>query len=74
MLATQVASALGVAVSARMMASAAAPVRPKVFFDCTIGGQAAGRIEFELFSDVVVRYDVLHNSYLLLSFLLYRLV
>jgi hypothetical protein len=24
--------------------------RPKVFFDITIGGQAAGRITFELFS------------------------
>ena len=34
-------------------ASAPAPVRPKVFFDMTIGGQAAGRIVFELFSDVV---------------------
>jgi peptidylprolyl isomerase len=27
--------------------------RPKVFFDVTIGGRAAGRIVFELFSDVV---------------------
>jgi hypothetical protein len=34
-------------------ASAPAPVRPKVFFDMTIGGHEAGRIVFELFSDVV---------------------
>lgn len=27
--------------------------RPKVFFDVTIGGKAAGRIVFELFNDVV---------------------
>lgn len=26
---------------------------PKVFFDITIGGVSAGRIEFELFADVV---------------------
>lgn len=29
------------------------PVHPKVFFDMTIGGREAGRIVFELFSDVV---------------------
>jgi len=27
--------------------------RPKVFFDVAIGGKPAGRIVFELFSDVV---------------------
>ncbi|KAK8818291.1 cytosolic cyclophilin [Blastocystis sp. ATCC 50177/Nand II] len=27
--------------------------RPHVFFDVTIGGQPAGRIEFELFNDIV---------------------
>ena len=27
--------------------------KPIVFFDITIGGQAAGRITFELFSDIV---------------------
>jgi peptidylprolyl isomerase len=27
--------------------------RPKVFFDVTVGGRAAGRIVFELFSDIV---------------------
>ncbi len=26
---------------------------PRVFFDVTIGGKPAGRIEFELFADVV---------------------
>lgn len=31
----------------------AAPARPKVFFDISIGGKPAGRIVFELFSDVV---------------------
>ncbi len=34
------------------MASATAK-RPKVFFDITIGGSAAGRITMELFSDAV---------------------
>lgn len=29
------------------------PVRPKVFFDMSIGGRPAGKIVFELFSDVV---------------------
>ncbi len=28
-------------------------MNPKVFFDITIGGQAAGRVTFELFADVV---------------------
>src|SRR3954465_6799571 len=27
--------------------------RPKVFFDITIGGQAAGRVSFELYNDIV---------------------
>jgi cyclophilin family peptidyl-prolyl cis-trans isomerase len=27
--------------------------RPRVFFDISIGGKAAGRIEMELYSDVV---------------------
>lgn len=39
-----------------MAAAAAAGVaRPRVFFDISIGGKPAGRIEFELYSDVVPR-------------------
>lgn len=34
---------------------AAAAARPRVFFDVSIGGKPAGRIEFELYSDVVPR-------------------
>eukprot|EP00455_Lapot_gusevi_P044954 TRINITY_DN56_c0_g1_i2.p1 TRINITY_DN56_c0_g1~~TRINITY_DN56_c0_g1_i2.p1 ORF type:complete len:204 (-),score=99.42 TRINITY_DN56_c0_g1_i2:105-638(-) len=34
---------------------AAAAERPRVFFDITIGGVAAGRVVIELFSDVVPR-------------------
>jgi len=31
------------------------PANPKVFFDITIGGRAAGRVVFELFADAVPR-------------------
>ena len=33
--------------------SSLAAANPQVFFDMEIGGKAAGRIEFELFEDVV---------------------
>lgn len=51
---------------------------PKVYFDVQIGGQAAGRITFELFADVVIKLPILffvvdlYNSSALNDFIRYR--
>jgi peptidyl-prolyl isomerase H (cyclophilin H) len=44
------------------MSATEAKENPVVFFDVSIGNVAQGRLKFELFADIVPRYELHHVS------------